>query len=74
MPYGFNGQEVEAFANADYEFDKWSDGVTTAKRQDTNISENITVTAIFKEKSAPPYIPQPFVLGKSILGSGDYYV
>ncbi|NLL29266.1 MAG: metallophosphoesterase family protein, partial [Bacteroidales bacterium] len=42
-----SGTEVEAVANEGYHFVKWSDGVTTAKRTDKNVTNNITVTAEF---------------------------
>ena len=44
---GQNGLEVEAIANVGYHFVKWSDGLTTAKRTDLNITSNISVTAEF---------------------------
>ena len=49
-----NAQSVTAVPDDGYEFDCWSDGVTTATRQDTNICEEFTVTAIFK-KILPKY-------------------
>ena len=42
-----NGTAVTAVPNAGYNFSRWSDGVLTASRTDTNVSRNITVTAIF---------------------------
>lgn len=71
--YGENGTEVTAIPNIDYEFVEWSDGITTADRQDKYVEKSITVTAIFKEKEKP-YEPKAFVLGESKLNSGDYYV
>ena len=46
---GESGQTVTAVAYEGYEFVDWSDGVATADRTDTNVTENITVTAIFEE-------------------------
>ena len=43
-----DGSAVIAIANEGYEFIGWSDGVQTAERQDTSVSENITVTAQFE--------------------------
>ena len=52
---GESGQTVTAVAYEGYEFVGWSDGVATAERTDTNVTENITVTAIFEEENMPPY-------------------
>jgi len=46
--YGASGTEVEAVAATGYKFAKWSDGLTTAKRTDSNITANIDVTAEFE--------------------------
>lgn len=46
---GKDGTSVEAKADTNYKFDKWSDNkVTTATRTDTNVQANITVKAEFK--------------------------
>ena len=50
---GTDGTEVTAVADEGYEFVKWSDGVTTAKRTDKNVQENLSVTAEFKKKETP---------------------
>lgn len=47
---GSNGTEVEAKPNSGYSFVSWSDGVTTAKRTDTNVTANVTVSATFQIK------------------------
>ena len=47
---GEDGQSVTAVPDEGYEFDHWSDGITTATRQDTNVTSNIEVTAIFVAK------------------------
>lgn len=39
--------EIATKPNIGYAFEKWSDGVTTATRQDTNVSSDISVHAIF---------------------------
>ena len=44
---GESGTEVEAVPNAGYRFVRWSDGLTTAKRTDSNVQGDITVTAEF---------------------------
>ena len=48
VEFGGNATPVTAIADDGYEFAKWSDGVTTAQRQDLNISENKIITAQFK--------------------------
>ena len=48
---GENGSPITAVPNEGYEFDKWSDGITTATRQETNIRNNFTVTASFQKKT-----------------------
>jgi Na+/H+-dicarboxylate symporter len=44
---GANGSAVTAVPNTGYRFVRWSDGVMTASRTDTNVTGDITVTAIF---------------------------
>jgi hypothetical protein len=44
---GKSGSEVTAVPNSGYRFSKWSDGKTSARRVDTNIQHDITVTAEF---------------------------
>lgn len=44
---GENGEEVTAVPDEGYIFSKWSDGITTATRQDTKVTSDITVTAEF---------------------------
>lgn len=48
-----DGATVTAIANEGYEFVKWSDGITTATRQDKFVQENITVTALFNKVVVP---------------------
>lgn len=51
---------VTAVADAGYEFQKWSDGKTTASRTDSNVQENRTYTAAFVKKQVPtPVDPKP---------------
>ena len=45
---GMSGKEVEAVPNSGYHFVRWNDGVTTAKRTDTNVKANKTYTAQFE--------------------------
>ena len=42
---GDNGMRGTAVANTGYEFVRWSDGVTTATRTDSNVTSDATVTA-----------------------------
>ena len=48
VPYGNNTPTVTALPALGYEFVEWSDGIKTATRKDTNITEDKTITAIFK--------------------------
>ena len=57
--YGDNGTEVTAVPDEGYEFVRWSDGVTTATRTDSNVTSDITVTAEF----APDADYEPFAGG-----------
>ena len=51
VQHGGSGIEVEAVPNAGYRFVKWSDGRTTAKRTDSNVQGNLTVTAEFEKSN-----------------------
>jgi uncharacterized delta-60 repeat protein len=44
---GGNGTSVSAVPNANYSFVNWSDGITTATRNETNVIANKSVTANF---------------------------
>jgi hypothetical protein len=44
---GKSGSQVTAVPNSGYTFSKWSDGKTSASRTDTNVQNDITVTAEF---------------------------
>ncbi|MEA1960703.1 MAG: InlB B-repeat-containing protein [Bacillota bacterium] len=50
VTYGADGTEVEAVADEGYYFKCWSDGITTAKRRDINITENLNLTARFDSR------------------------
>jgi len=50
VSFGEDGSEVTASPNEGYEFDEWSDGVTSESRTDTNVTEDIEVTALFSEE------------------------
>ncbi|MBR7067058.1 MAG: leucine-rich repeat domain-containing protein, partial [Bacteroidales bacterium] len=52
VKHGQSGIEVEAVPNAGYRFVKWSDGLTTAKRTDSNVQEDMSVTAEFEKDSS----------------------
>ena len=49
VKYRENGTTVTAVANDGYEFVNWSDGVTTAERTETDVTENKSLTAYFTE-------------------------
>jgi metallophosphoesterase (TIGR03768 family) len=51
--YGADGTTVTAVPNPGYRFVKWSDGVRTASRTDTDIAANKTVTANFAVGKIP---------------------
>lgn len=54
---GSDAEEVTAMPYTGYRFVRWSDGVTTATRHDTSVTEDISVSAIFKkEEYAVTYI------------------
>ena len=52
VQHGQSGTEVEAVPSEGYRFVRWSDGVTTAKRTDTNVQANLNVTAEFEKSAA----------------------
>ncbi|WKZ24933.1 MAG: FISUMP domain-containing protein [Patescibacteria group bacterium] len=54
---GSDGTAVTAVPDVGYVFSQWSDAVQTAERTDTNVTQDITVTAIFEVA--------PFVCGTS---------
>jgi hypothetical protein len=47
VDYGADGAEVTAVPDTGYRFVEWSDGSLTATRTDTNVTEDISVTASF---------------------------
>ena len=47
IEYGEDGTEVTAFSDEGYHFVDWSDDVLTAVRTDTNVTDDISVTANF---------------------------
>ena len=49
VEHGSSGVEVEAVPDEGYEFKHWSDGVTTAKRTDSNVTASISVSAVFEQ-------------------------
>lgn len=59
---GGNGSAVTAVANANYHFVNWSDGSTANPRTDSNVTNNITVTANFALNSGP--LPPPWTTNK----------
>ena len=51
VQHGQSGEEVVAVPNDGYRFVKWSDGVATAKRTDSNVQANLSVTAEFEKSN-----------------------
>lgn len=51
VKYKENGTSVTAIPNEHYEFERWSDGVKTATREDTDVVYNKCVTAFFKKQT-----------------------
>jgi Divergent InlB B-repeat domain/Kelch motif/Galactose oxidase, central domain len=47
--YGASGTTVTAVPDTGYHFEQWSDSSTTNPRTDTNVSANISVTAVFSD-------------------------
>ena len=47
VDHGSDGTEVTAIPDTGYTFEKWSDNVMTASRTDTNVVNNISVSASF---------------------------
>ncbi|WP_096201610.1 S-layer homology domain-containing protein [Bacillus sp. FJAT-45350] len=58
---GGNGTEVTAVPNENYRFIRWSDGITDNPRTDTDVNEDVNVTAEF----------QTWVTTTFVLNSGD---
>ncbi len=52
---GTDGSIVTAVANVGYHFLEWSDGVTSASRQETNVQSNITLIARFTQDVSTTY-------------------
>jgi len=51
VDYGLDGTSVTAAADTGYHFAGWSDGVLTAERTDTGITDDLSVTAHFAANS-----------------------
>jgi hypothetical protein len=47
VPHGGSGTQVTAVPNTGHHFVRWSDGVLTASRTETNVTANVSVTAEF---------------------------
>ena len=60
---GGSTSQVTAVANEGYTFTKWSDGVTTAQRTDTNVTASKTVTAQFSKNQT---VTEPEPEAKSV--------
>lgn len=62
---------VTAVPGNNYQFTRWSDGVTKATRTDTNFSANRTLTAYFEKVTVPEYSVIYRVSGSGSLSSGN---
>ena len=71
---GGSGTEVEAVPNAGYHFVKWSDGNTTAKRTDANVTESKTYTAEFAADTKTFTLNYEAGVGGSIRGEATQTV
>lgn len=62
---------VTAVPGNNYQFTRWSDGVTKATRTDTNFSASKTLTAYFEKVTVPDYSVIYRVSGSGSLTSGN---
>ena len=69
IKHGESGTQVTAMPYDNYVFDRWSDGVTTASRTDTNVTSNLSVTAYFNYIEPEPE-PDPEPIYKEATYSG----
>ena len=65
---GQSATEVTAVAEEGYEFVKWSDGVTTASRTDSQVQADVTYEAIFRKQEGPE--PVETVTVEYLAGTG----
>ena len=49
-----DGCPVKAVPEAGYRFSGWSDGLMSAERTDTAVTDNLTVTALFEREASAP--------------------
>lgn len=59
VPHGANGSAVEAVPNPGSFFMGWSDGSTANPRIDENITNDLSVEAIFSTTGPPGWVPDP---------------
>ena len=50
---GGSTTEVTAVADSGFQFVRWSDGKTTARRNETNVQKDLTLTAEFQKRNVP---------------------
>ena len=62
---------VTAVPGSNYQFTRWSDGVTKATRTDTNFNTSKTLTAYFEKVTVPEYSVIYRVSGSGSLSSGN---
>ncbi|MCE5230826.1 M6 family metalloprotease domain-containing protein [bacterium] len=67
VTYGGSGTQVTAVPGSGAYFYRWSDGLLTASRTDTNVTSNLSFTATFLDFSSPVYVN--FAFGGTELGT-----
>lgn len=67
---GNDGSTVKAIPNSGYHFTKWSDNITTATRRETDVSEDLELTASFASNSSSGGSNSGSQSVNQILGSG----
>ena len=68
IDYGSSGTAVTALPSPGYEFSRWSDGVLTATRIDTNVTYSKTVTAMFSSLTGGLYNADMLLYRNPLLG------
>ena len=64
VKHGESGTQVTAMSYDNYVFDRWSDGVTTASRKDTNVTANLNATAYFNYVEPEPEYKEAIFEGR----------
>lgn len=67
VSYGGDGTAVSALPDSGYQFVDWSDGSTDNPRTDTNVTEDLDVTANFIEIQVPTCVNVAVVMGWNMI-------